>query len=41
MSIPQLKKMITEFETYDLVLEKAIKERKMFKKVNKISEDFL
>jgi hypothetical protein len=41
MSIPQLKKMITEFETYDLALEKAIKERKMFKKVNKISEDFV
>lgn len=40
MSIPQLKKMITEFETYDLALEKAIKERKMFTKVNKISEDF-
>jgi len=41
MSIPQLNKMITEFETYDLALEKAIKERKMFKKVNKISEDFV
>lgn len=41
MSIPQLKKMITEFETYDLALEKAIKERKMFTKVNKISEDFV
>ena len=41
MSIPQLKKMITEFETYDLALEKAIKERKMFAKVNKISEDFV
>lgn len=41
MSIPQLKKMITEFETYDLALEKVIKERKMFKKVNKISEDFV
>ena len=31
----------TEFETYDLALEKAIKERKMFAKVNKISEDFV
>jgi hypothetical protein len=41
MSIPQLKKMITEFETYDLALEKAIKERKMLAKVNKISEDFV
>lgn len=41
MSIPQLKKMITEFETYDMALEKAIKERKMFTKVNKISEDFV
>ena len=41
MSIPQLKKMITEFETYDLELEKAIKERKMFAKVNKIKEDFV
>lgn len=41
MSILQLKKMITEFETYDMALEKAIKERKMFKKVNKISEDFV
>lgn len=41
MSIPQLKKMITEFETYDLALEKAIKERKMFAKVNKIKEDFV
>ena len=40
MSIPQLKKMITEFETYDLALEKAVKERKMFAKVNKIKEDF-
>lgn len=40
MSIPQLKKMITEFETYDMALEKAIKEVKMFTKVNKISEDF-
>lgn len=26
---------------YEMVLEKAIKERKMFKKVNKISEDFV
>lgn len=26
---------------YDMALEKAIKERKMFKKVNKISEDFV
>lgn len=41
MSIPQLKKMITEFETYDLALEKAVKERKMFAKVNKIKEDFV
>lgn len=41
MSIPQLKKMITEFETYDLALERAIKESKMFKKVNKIKEDFV
>ena len=41
MSIPQLKKMINEFETYDLALEKAIKERKMFAKVNKIKEDFV
>lgn len=41
MSIPQLKKMITEFETYDMALEKAIKEIKMFTKVNKISEDFV
>lgn len=40
MSIPQLKKMITEFETYDMALEKAIKEQKVFKKVNKIKEDF-
>ena len=41
MNIPQLKKMIIEFETYDMALEKAIKERKMFTKVNKISEDFV
>lgn len=41
MSIPQLKKMIAEFETYDMALEKAIKESKMFTKVNKISEDFV
>ena len=41
MSISQLKKMITEFETYDMAIEKAIKERKMLAKVNKISEDFV
>ena len=41
MSIPQLKKMIAEFETYDLALEKAIKESKMFKKVNKMKEHFV
>lgn len=40
MSIPQLKKMLSEFDTYDMALDKALKERKMFKKVNKISEDF-
>lgn len=40
MSIPQLKQMLSEFDTYDMAIEKAIKERKMFKKVNKINEDF-
>lgn len=40
MSIPQLKKMITEFDTYDMALEKAVKEQKVIKKINKIREDF-
>ena len=40
MSIPQLKQMLSEFETYDIAIEKAIKEQKMFNKVNKINEDF-
>lgn len=40
MNIPQLKKMLSEFDTYDMAIEKAIKERKMFTKINKISEDF-
>ena len=40
MNIPQLKKMVSEFDTYDMALEKTLKERKMFKKVNKIREDF-
>lgn len=40
MSISQLKKMITEFETYDMAIEKAIKEQKVFDKINTISEDF-
>ena len=41
MNIPQLKKMMSEFDNYDMALEKAIKERKMFTKVNKIKEDFV
>ena len=40
MNIPQLKKMLSEFETYDMAIEKAIKERKMYNKINTISEDF-
>ena len=40
MSIPQLKQMLSEFEIYDIAIEKAIKEQKMFNKVNKINEDF-
>lgn len=40
MNIPQLKKMLSEFDTYDAALEKALKERKMYAKVNKIKEDF-
>lgn len=40
MSIPQLKKILSEFDTYDMALEKAVKEQKVFKKINKISEDF-
>lgn len=40
MSISQLKKMITEFETYDMAIEKTIKEQKVFDKINTISEDF-
>lgn len=40
MNIPQLKKMMSDFDNYDMALEKAIKERKVFKKINKISEDF-
>ena len=40
MNIPQLKKMLSEFDTYDAALEKALKDRKMFRKINKIGEDF-
>lgn len=40
MSIPQLKQMLSEFEIYDIAIEKEIKEQKMFNKINKINEDF-
>lgn len=40
MNIPKLKKMLSDFDTYDMAIEKAIKEQKVFKKINEIGEDF-
>ena len=40
MSIPQLQKLLTEFDNYDRALEKAIKESAVYKKLNEIDKDF-